>query len=105
RAAGRISCASSKPGVPRSLAALRALARRRPHLPARGRHHRDVDCAELGGARGQLGAIAVIRTFLNFFLERDLAELRDPDSLAALARPTPASASRGKVREGAEGGK
>jgi uncharacterized membrane protein len=24
---------------------------------------------------GQLGAIAVIRTFLNFFLERDLAEL------------------------------
>jgi uncharacterized membrane protein len=26
---------------------------------------------------GQLGAIAVIRTFLNFFLERDLAELRD----------------------------
>ena len=27
---------------------------------------------------GQLGAIAVIRTFLNFFLERDLAELRVP---------------------------
>jgi uncharacterized membrane protein len=26
---------------------------------------------------GQLGAIAVIRTFLNFFLERDLAELRN----------------------------
>jgi uncharacterized membrane protein len=26
---------------------------------------------------GQLGAIAAIRTFLNFFLERDLAELRD----------------------------
>jgi uncharacterized membrane protein len=26
---------------------------------------------------GQLGAIAVIRTFLNFFLERDLAEFRD----------------------------
>ena len=26
---------------------------------------------------GQLGAIAVIRTFLNFFLERDLAELSD----------------------------
>jgi uncharacterized membrane protein len=36
---------------------------------------------------GQLGAIAVIRTFLNFFLERDLAELgnRDADSLAPLA--------------------
>jgi uncharacterized membrane protein len=29
---------------------------------------------------GQLGAIAVIRTFLNFFLERDLAELGDRDS-------------------------
>ena len=26
---------------------------------------------------GQLGAIAVIRTFLNFFLERDLADLGD----------------------------
>ena len=26
---------------------------------------------------GQLGAIAVIRTFLNFFLKRDLAELAD----------------------------
>ena len=29
---------------------------------------------------GRLGAIAVIRTFLNFFLERDLAELRDRDA-------------------------
>jgi uncharacterized membrane protein len=29
---------------------------------------------------GQLGAIAVIRTFLNFFLERDLAELSDSGS-------------------------
>jgi uncharacterized membrane protein len=28
---------------------------------------------------GQLGAIAVIRTFLNFFLERDLAELGNED--------------------------
>ena len=28
-------------------------------------------------AIAQLGAIAVIRTFLNFFLERDLAELRE----------------------------
>jgi uncharacterized membrane protein len=34
---------------------------------------------------GQLGAIAVIRTFLNYFLERDLAELagRGATSLAA----------------------
>ncbi len=29
---------------------------------------------------GQLGAIAVIRTFLNFFLERDLAELGNSGS-------------------------
>jgi uncharacterized membrane protein len=29
---------------------------------------------------GQLGAIAVIRTFLNFFLERDLAEIRGGDT-------------------------
>lgn len=28
-------------------------------------------------AIGQLGAIAVIRTFLNYFLERDLAEVRE----------------------------
>ena len=29
---------------------------------------------------GQLGAIAVIRTFLNFFLARDLVELRNHDA-------------------------
>lgn len=28
---------------------------------------------------GQLGVIAVIRTFLNFFLERDIAETRERD--------------------------
>jgi uncharacterized membrane protein len=39
---------------------------------------------------GQLGAIAVIRTFLNFFLERDLAELGDPHSLAPRAGREPA---------------
>jgi uncharacterized membrane protein len=32
---------------------------------------------------GRLGAIAAIRTFLNFFLERDLAELRERDRRAA----------------------
>jgi uncharacterized membrane protein len=32
---------------------------------------------------GQLGAIAAIRTFLNFFLERDLAELRDAEPAGA----------------------
>ena len=29
---------------------------------------------------GRLAAIAVIRTFLNFFLERDLAEIRERQS-------------------------
>jgi uncharacterized membrane protein len=39
-------------------------------------------------AIGQLGAIAVIRTFLNYFLERDIAELRERDreSLEAAER-------------------
>lgn len=32
---------------------------------------------------GRLGAIAVIRTFLNYFLERDLGELRERDENAA----------------------
>ena len=32
---------------------------------------------------GQLGAIAVIRTFLNYFLERDLETYREPGSAAA----------------------
>jgi uncharacterized membrane protein len=37
---------------------------------------------------GRLGAIAVIRTFLNFFLERDLAELeqRETDSQTDAAK-------------------
>ncbi|UWX03420.1 DUF1622 domain-containing protein [Pseudoxanthomonas sp. NC8] len=37
-------------------------------------------------AIGQLGAIAVIRTFLNYFLERDVAEIRQRDN--ASPRPT-----------------
>lgn len=32
---------------------------------------------------GQLGAIALIRTFLNYFLERDLAEVRERQHSAA----------------------
>nr|WP_283254705.1 DUF1622 domain-containing protein [Luteimonas galliterrae] len=35
---------------------------------------------------GQLGAIAVIRTFLNYFLERDLVEVRERRPLAG-AKP------------------
>jgi uncharacterized membrane protein len=36
-------------------------------------------------AIGQLGAIAVIRTFLNYFLEKDLAEVRERQHEAAAA--------------------
>jgi len=38
---------------------------------------------------GRLAAIAVIRTFVNFFLERDLAELerRESESQEALGKP------------------
>ena len=43
---------------------------------------------------GQLGAIAVIRTFLNFFLERDLAELE----IGARRRSEADSQAQGKLR-------
>ncbi|MCF7752159.1 DUF1622 domain-containing protein [Bacillus subtilis subsp. subtilis] len=39
---------------------------------------------------GQLAAIAVIRTFLNYFLERDIQEIRERQRSAAL-RPNPAA--------------
>lgn len=38
-------------------------------------------------AVGRLAAIAVVRTFLNYFLERDLAEMRERQHGAAAARP------------------
>jgi uncharacterized membrane protein len=37
-------------------------------------------------AVARLGAIAVIRTFLNFFLERDLAEIREIQHESAASR-------------------
>jgi uncharacterized membrane protein len=42
---------------------------------------------------GQLAAIALIRTFLNYFLERDLTEIRErpPIKSAAGATGTPAA--------------
>src|SRR6516162_7217601 len=43
---------------------------------------------------GQLGAIAVIRTFLNFFLERDLAELGTETPRRSRADPQ----SQGELR-------
>jgi uncharacterized membrane protein len=38
-------------------------------------------------AVGRLAAIAVVRTFLNYFLERDLAEMRGRQHGAAATRP------------------
>jgi uncharacterized membrane protein len=37
---------------------------------------------------GQLGAIAVIRTFLNYFLERDVADTRERQHQPESPRPT-----------------
>ena len=42
---------------------------------------------------GQLGAVAVIRTFLNVFLERDIQEVRERQRRAA-ARQNPATRNR-----------
>ena len=40
-------------------------------------------------AVGRLAAIAAIRTFLNYFLERDLTEIRERDQARALATDPP----------------
>ncbi|KRG48970.1 hypothetical protein ARC20_17120 [Stenotrophomonas panacihumi] len=45
-------------------------------------------------AIGQLGAIAVIRTFLNYFLERDMEEVREREQTRAEAEVAPLSDSR-----------
>jgi uncharacterized membrane protein len=37
---------------------------------------------------GRLGVIAVIRTFLNYFLERDLAEMRERQEASASVKKT-----------------
>jgi uncharacterized membrane protein len=42
----------------------------------------DTSIAPTWNEIGQLGAIAVIRTFLNFFLERDMSETRERDIAA-----------------------
>ncbi|MDR0181825.1 DUF1622 domain-containing protein [Lysobacter arvi] len=38
---------------------------------------------------GRLAAVAVIRTFLNYFLERDVAELRELERARASEKPAP----------------
>ena len=51
---------------------------------------------------GRVGAIAVIRTFLNYFLERDVNEIRERDrqrALAAESASTGASADRASLRD------
>lgn len=45
-------------------------------------------------AIGQLGAIAVIRTFLNYFLERDMEEVREREETRAAPEVAPLSDSR-----------
>lgn len=45
-------------------------------------------------AIGQLGAIAVIRTFLNYFLERDMEEVREREETRAAPEAAPLSDSR-----------
>jgi hypothetical protein len=44
--------------------------------PSRGRPH-GRSALRSGNDVARLAAIAVIRTFLNYFLERDLAEIRE----------------------------
>jgi hypothetical protein len=41
----------------------------------------------------RLAAIAAIRTFLNYFLERDLGEIRDRQAVTTSGPPSPASPS------------
>ncbi len=43
---------------------------------------------------GKLGAIAVIRTFLNYFLEKDLEAVTRPESRPAERRPVPSPTAR-----------
>jgi hypothetical protein len=64
------------PPAERNLAALRALAHRRPDLPAR-RGHIETAITTDWEAIARVAAIAVIRTFLNYFLEKDFNELRE----------------------------
>jgi uncharacterized membrane protein len=44
---------------------------------------------------GELGAIAVIRTFLNYFLERDLEESEQEKAVATVPAPEPEKVARG----------
>jgi uncharacterized membrane protein len=45
---------------------------------------------------GELGAIAVIRTFLNYFLEKDLEETEANEAVVATNKPVAPSASRAR---------
>ena len=37
---------------------------------------------------GQVAAIAIVRTFLNYFLERDLSEIRDRQNIVQAKPPS-----------------
>jgi uncharacterized membrane protein len=43
---------------------------------------------------GRLGAIAVIRTFLNYFLEHDVEQQREGETRTAADKPSPAPARK-----------
>jgi hypothetical protein len=68
------------------VAALLTLARRRADLSARRRHHR-TSITTSWQTIGRVAAVAVIRTFLNYFLERDVE--RQQQECAAVAPQLP----------------
>ncbi|HZZ59921.1 MAG TPA: DUF1622 domain-containing protein [Roseiarcus sp.] len=72
----RLFAGQRRPHEARGLAAPWPLAGRRPHLPARRRHSRTAVTTSWDEV-ARLAAIAAIRTFLNFFLERDIDNVRD----------------------------
>jgi hypothetical protein len=58
----------------RDLVVLCTLAGCRSDVPTRHRHHGDVHHHKLG-SDWAMAAVAVVRTFFNYFLERDLTEI------------------------------
>jgi uncharacterized membrane protein len=61
----------------RGVAGLRALAGRRPDVPARGRYLVQTAIAPTWDEVGRVAAIAAIRTFLTYFLDRDMDAMRE----------------------------
>jgi len=64
------------------LAAARCVAAHRPGVRGGSRHHRQRDLADIAG-HGQLGVIAVIFTFRNYSLQKDLEQAESEAEEAA----------------------